>query len=262
MNDVDEIAPGLMVLHGNRLEELRDVLVAWLRRAPLAPLEDEWVLVQSNGIAQWFPDGAGKGGRRGRAGHFGGGERAAPRAVPLEGLSRGARARGGAAGIPFDKSRLVWRLMRLLPSLSQEPDFESLAAYLGHEDDPRKCHQLAERLADLYDQYQVYRADWLEDWAAGRDVLRDARGGAPAMAAGDRWQAVLWRRLLDDVGPHGGRGHRAAVHERFLRAIASAEFAARRTGQADRGVRHVVAATAEHWKRCPPSPAGRRCCWW
>src|SRR6201991_1401393 len=211
-----------MVLHGNRLEELRDVLVAWLRRAPLKPLEDEWVLVQSNGIAQWFRLALA------RAVEDGGLGIAAAVKVELPGrfLWVAYRAVLGRDAVPpespFDKSRLVWRLMRLLPSVAREPVFEPLAAFLGTEGDARKCHQLAERLADLYDQYQVYRADWLDDWAAGRDVLRDARGGAPAMAAGDRWQASLWRRLLDDVGPVEADGHRAAVHERFLRAIASA----------------------------------------
>ena len=43
-----------MVLHGNRLEDLRDLLTAWLARAPLRPLENELMLVQSNGIAQWL----------------------------------------------------------------------------------------------------------------------------------------------------------------------------------------------------------------
>ena len=47
-------APGLMVVHGNRLEELRALVVEWLRRHPLAPLENETILVQSNGIAQWI----------------------------------------------------------------------------------------------------------------------------------------------------------------------------------------------------------------
>ena len=44
----------LVVLHGNRLETLRDITVAWLAEHPLSPFEDEVVLVQSNGIAQWF----------------------------------------------------------------------------------------------------------------------------------------------------------------------------------------------------------------
>ncbi|URX64529.1 exodeoxyribonuclease V subunit gamma [Luteibacter anthropi] len=211
-----------MVLHGNRLEELRDVLAAWLRRAPLGPLEDEHVLVQSNGIAQWFRLALARGVNEGGLGI------AAAVDVQLPGrfLWQAYRAVLGIEAVPkespFDKSRLVWRLMRLLPSLAREPVFEPLAAFLGDGEDARKCHQLAERLADLYDQYQVYRADWLEDWAAGQDILRDARGGAPAMIEADRWQAALWRRLLDDVGPQEADGHRAAVHARFLRAVAGA----------------------------------------
>ncbi|MCC4119041.1 exodeoxyribonuclease V subunit gamma, partial [Aromatoleum toluclasticum] len=49
-----ELAGGLMVIHGNHPEALRDELVAWMKRHPLAPLENELILVQSNGIAQWL----------------------------------------------------------------------------------------------------------------------------------------------------------------------------------------------------------------
>nr|WP_240147765.1 exodeoxyribonuclease V subunit gamma [Luteibacter yeojuensis] len=222
MSDVDDMVPGLMVLHGNRLEELRDVLVGWLARTPLRPLEDERVLVQSNGIAQWFRMALARGRDEGGLGI------AAAVDVELPGrfLWEAYRAVLGRDAVPqespFDKSRLVWRLMRLLPAVSNEPGFEPLAAFLGDGGDARKCHQLAERLADLYDQYQVYRADWLDDWAAGRDVVRDARGGAPTLSPADRWQSELWRRLLADVGGEGAHGHRAAVHERFLAAIAGA----------------------------------------
>ncbi|HSH48597.1 MAG TPA: exodeoxyribonuclease V subunit gamma, partial [Halomonas sp.] len=63
----DPIEPGFLVVHGNRLESLRDLAVGWMRREPLAPLENEVILVQSNGISQWLklalaadaPDGAG-----------------------------------------------------------------------------------------------------------------------------------------------------------------------------------------------------------
>ncbi|MDY1548092.1 exodeoxyribonuclease V subunit gamma [Luteibacter sahnii] len=220
MSDDGTIVPGLMVLHGNRLEELRDVLADWLRRTPLTPLEDERVLVQSNGIAQWFRMALARGLDDGGLGI------AAAVDVELPGrfLWEAYRAVLGRDAVPpespFDKSRLVWRLMRLVPSLSREPAFEPLAAFLGDGSDARKCHQLAERLADLYDQYQVYRADWLTDWATGRDILRDARGGAATMTPADRWQAALWRRLLDDVGPGEAESHRAAVHARFLAAVA------------------------------------------
>ncbi|QVL41908.1 MAG: exodeoxyribonuclease V subunit gamma [Alcanivorax sp.] len=45
---------GFMVLHGNRLETLTELVVDWLRQHPLAPLDEEIFLVQSNGMAQWL----------------------------------------------------------------------------------------------------------------------------------------------------------------------------------------------------------------
>ena len=46
--------PGLIALHGNRTEALADTVLAWLAAHPLAALEPEIVLVQSNGMAEWF----------------------------------------------------------------------------------------------------------------------------------------------------------------------------------------------------------------
>src|SRR5690606_27954789 len=84
--------------------------------------------------------------------------------------------------------------------------------------------QLAARLADLYDQYQVYRADWLEAWSAGDDVLIDARGNRQPLDGEQAWQPALWRALLEDVAAREGSlaalGGRAAVHAEFLRRAA------------------------------------------
>ena len=54
MQDANSLAPGLMIIHGNRPETLRELAVDWMRAHPLAPLENEVILVQSNGIAQWL----------------------------------------------------------------------------------------------------------------------------------------------------------------------------------------------------------------
>lgn len=51
---MQELQPGLVVIHGNHLEELRALAVQWMRTHPLRPLENEVLLVQSNGIAQWL----------------------------------------------------------------------------------------------------------------------------------------------------------------------------------------------------------------
>lgn len=214
------IQPGLMVIHGNRMEDLRDLLTAWLARAPLRPLEDELMLVQSNGIAQWLKWALAR-----PAGVGGGLGISAAIDVQLPGRFLWAAYRSvlGREAVPttspFDKSRLSWRLLRLLPAHLHEPDFAPLRDFLRDDPDERKRFQLAERVADLFDQYQVYRADWLADWEQGRYVLRnELRGEHPALPADQRWQARLWQLLLDDVG--GERhNHRAAVHQAFLERI-------------------------------------------
>jgi len=46
--------PGFLVIHGNRAEDLRDLLLRWMAHYPPAPLERDLVITQSNGIAQWL----------------------------------------------------------------------------------------------------------------------------------------------------------------------------------------------------------------
>ena len=179
-----ELARGLMLVHGNHAEALRELMIAWIRRHPLAPLETETILVQSNGIAQWLkrwlaraPDAADDPGCGIAAGlDF---------SLPSRFLWQVYRAVLGPGAVPevspFDKPRLMWRLMRMLPSLVAEPVHAPLARFLADDGDLRKRFQLAERLADLFDQYQVYRADWLAAWAAGRggwtcSIARSANG--------------------------------------------------------------------------------------
>ncbi|MFZ4534901.1 exodeoxyribonuclease V subunit gamma [Propionivibrio sp.] len=226
---------GLMLVHGNYPETLRDLLLTWMKRYPLAPLENEVILVQSNGIAQWLKlalaadvkAGEGDGESTGGCGIAA----ALDISLPSSFLWQAYRAVLGREAVPeaspFDKSRLLWRLMRLLPDVMTQPVYAPLQRFLDNDSDRRKRFQLAERLADLFDQYQVYRADWLAAWASGEDVLIEARGGRPSLPDEQRWQAALWRALLADVGadnaPAGGRmvvsnAGRAAVHAAFMQA--------------------------------------------
>ena len=61
--------------------------------------------------------------------------------------------------------------------------FEPVRGFLADGDASRRL-QLAQRLADLFDQYQVYRGDWVEEWGQGRDLIRTgSQGGARAADA-------------------------------------------------------------------------------
>ena len=220
----EDLQPGLMVVHGNRLEDLRDLLVAWLARTPLAPLEDELMLVQSNGIAQWLKLALARPHEAGGMGI----SAAVDMQLPGRFLWRAYRAVLGREAVPadspFDKSRLAWRLMRLLPAQLGDEAFAPLRHFLGEGHvDPARLFQLAQQVADLFDAYQVYRADWLEDWAHGRDVLRDPLGRTLPLPPTQRWQAQLWRALLRDVGAAQRDSHRAAVHRAFLARAAALE---------------------------------------
>jgi exodeoxyribonuclease V gamma subunit len=206
---------GLVVLHGNRLEDLRDLLADYLCRHPLGVLEPERVLVQSNGMKQWLEHALAQ-----RLGVC-----AATRMeLPATALWQIYRSVLGPqavpAHMPFDKTLLLWRLVRLLPTLcAANPVYAPLARYLGNGSAPRKLYQLAQQVADVLDGYQSYRADWLADWAAGRDQLRSAHGVAQPLAPAHAWQAQLWRDLCTDLGPAQAQASRAAVHARFMAAM-------------------------------------------
>ncbi|MES2163509.1 MAG: exodeoxyribonuclease V subunit gamma [Pseudomonadota bacterium] len=211
------ITPGLLILHGNQMEQLRAAVFQWLRNHPLGALESETILVQSNGVAEWLKIALAEEMRVCAATRV---------ALPARFLWETYRGMLGRERVPvrsaFDKGPLTWRLMRLLPTLLADPVFTPLRHFLADGEAERRL-QLAERLADLFDQYQVYRADWLDDWAQGRDQLRNARNEAHPLPEDQRWQGQLWRAVIADVEPHERELGRATVHTEFVRASAAGE---------------------------------------
>jgi len=208
-----DVQPGLLVLHGNRSELLRDALFEWIQRQPLGPLEEEVFLVQSNGVAEWLKMALAE-----RLGVC-----AATRVeLPARFMWRTFRQALGRDAVPpvspLDKAALTWRLMAHVPTLLSQPGYEPLERFL-HGDDVVRRLQLCQRLADLFDQYQVYRSDWLDAWAAGRDVLPNP--GAPDRPVPDdqRWQPLLWREVLGLLSPAERQGTRPQLHRRFVAAM-------------------------------------------
>ena len=99
---------------------------------------------------------------------------------------------------PFDPEVLTWRILALLPELESASEFAAVSRYV--QGDALRRYELAARLAQLYDEYLVYRADWIATWE---------REPSP------HWQALLWRRLSEAAGVP----HRAALHRRLLKAL-------------------------------------------
>ena len=213
---VTSVPAGFIALHSHRAELLAETLAGWLQSHPPDPLESEVVLVQSNGMAEWIKMALARQG----------GVCAATRVeLPSRFLWRTYRQVLGAGQVPadspLDKLPMTWRLMALLPQCLRDPVFHPVAGFL-RGDEPDRQWQLASRLADLFDQYQIYRPDWLQDWAAGRDVLRQG-GDALALPPDQCWQAELWRRVLATLGEGQREFTRPALHARALAVLQSGQ---------------------------------------
>jgi len=191
------------VYHSNQLDLLKTLTSTLITREPLAdPFQQEVVLVQSPGMAQWLQMQLAE--QLGIAANI---------AFPLPATFIWDMFTKVLPGIPkesaFSKDAMTWKLMWLLPEMLMQPEFAPLQHYLIDDGDKRKIHQLAGRVADLFDQYLVYRPQWLESWQ--RQELIDE------LAEAQPWQAALWRRLVeytDELGQE--KWHRANLYRRFI----------------------------------------------
>lgn len=84
-----------------------------------------------------------------------------------------------------NKDIIRHKVYTLLDHESFKTDFTDVAQY--YKDSEIRRIQLAARIADLFDQYQLYRADVIRLWSD------DKLAGLPAES--ERWQQWLWKRL-------------------------------------------------------------------
>jgi len=87
----------------------------------------------------------------------------------------------------FGREALAWWFFDKLPEFATHQDFDLVRHYLRDGTALRRF-ELARRIADLFDQYQVYRPQMLKRWD-----IADTEGG---------WQGVLWRALRRDLNGH------------------------------------------------------------
>ncbi|MFC4700663.1 exodeoxyribonuclease V subunit gamma [Glaciecola siphonariae] len=215
MSQSTEGATGFYSIHANRLEDLRDLVLKICSTDPLPPLHNEMCLVQSNGIAQWLKLGLAQSPENGGLGIAAGFNFSLPSTF----IWRAYRAILSTDAVPeqssLDQDVLIWRLYRLLETIVHEDIFAPLHKFLQGDSPEIRRFQLAQRIALLFDQYQVYRADWLAAWEANNDVMFK-QGASVPVPEQYLWQAHLWRVLVKDAGEAQSVSSRANVHERFM----------------------------------------------
>ncbi|EKM95315.1 exodeoxyribonuclease V subunit gamma [Stutzerimonas degradans] len=95
----------------------------------------------------------------------------------------------------FAPSTLTWRLYGWLSEPANLQLAPRLAQYLDGGDERRRL-SLAAKIADTFDQYLLYRDDWLAAWERGETL---------DLGADESWQALLWRELTKNGHPHRAR---------------------------------------------------------
>ena len=203
----------LHIIQSNKMEILQAQLCTLVKTAPLtSPFAKEVVLVQSPGMSEWLKLGMSK--------HLG---VSAQVDFPLPSSFIWGLYQTFIADVPkesaFNKANMTWKLFSLLPDCLEHDAYLPLKQYLGEDPSGIKLFALCEKIADVFDQYLMYRPEWITAWEQGQDELADVNVTELAP-----WQPDLWRRLQQQVeqlqqSPY----HRSNMHQQLLDALAAAD---------------------------------------
>jgi len=189
----------LNIYTSNRMENLVTALAGVLAQPISSPLAPEVIVMQSKGMQRWLAMELAR--------HFGvwaNCQYPFPNAMVWQLFSQLLPDIPDSS--PFSSEVMTWKILGLLPGFLDSAPFAPLQRYLLGDRDGLKRFQLAEKIADSFDQYTLFRPDMLLAWEAGEGQ------------DDEEWQALLWREIVKDFqGWHRGR-----LKEKFCRKVESA----------------------------------------
>jgi len=139
---------------------------------------------------------------------------------PNELIAQFFRDFGGSARLVLDAENLTWPLFGLLENPSFIARFPKTSAYYNNirSNKDLKRLGLAQKLADLFDQYQIYRPQMISAW--NRASFKDVEP--------DEWQKYLWIALKDAFGNVPDRSQVSAfIEAQSTNAAALEQFKAK-----------------------------------
>ncbi|TXH91889.1 MAG: exodeoxyribonuclease V subunit gamma, partial [Pseudomonas sp.] len=178
----------LSLYHAPDLETLGALACRLLAQPQADVLAPARVVVPSQGIGRWLTLQLAR--EQGIAMHL---------EVQLPSSFVWALARQVLGALPeqsaFNPQAMTWRLYDWLSEPANLARAERLERYLQGADERRRL-ALAAKIADVFDQYLLYRDDWLAAWE---------RGALCDLGSDEAWQALLWAELTKDGHPHRAR---------------------------------------------------------
>ncbi len=204
----------LALYPSNKLEHLSFLLGTLLKQRPSSVLAPTTILVESPGMQHWLNMELAR--QQGIAMNL-----SFP--LPVRFMWDTARSILGADKVPkqspYRREVLMWRIDALLADeeFVASDEMAPVRAYWTHIDNDSEQRaqrlQLATVMADVFEQYLLYRPDWLAGWENNSLQASDSTM--------ERWQARLWRALTADAPLHPASLHRDAIEA--LKAGGSAD---------------------------------------
>lgn len=192
-------ATGLFLRTSNDLDALADRLARTVAEEPLGdPLRPEIVVVPTRGMGRWLSLRLAR--ATGVCAHT---RFVFPNRLVTDVLRPLVPEADDPA--PFDRDNLTWAVADLLRTdagITGRTETAPIRHYIDGSE--LRLYQLASRIADTFDQYLVYRPDFMRTWEAG--------GRCFPGDADEAWQSLVWRALLERLGG----GHRLRLQERLL----------------------------------------------
>lgn len=179
----------------NRVDALVDALVERMVGEPLPPLQREIVLVQSRGLGRYLELEVAKKQRI-----------AASLELPFVGAYLQRLCGRTERDDLWSKAALTLRIFRILGDQGRAKELGAASDYVHDDGNQKKRLALAEALAQRFDDYQLYRPDFLDLFAKREH---------PQLEHAD-WQQKLWRMLLDECDPDAESAHRIKALKRAL----------------------------------------------
>ena len=196
---------GLRLIESNRLEVLSQALAASLSEPLSSPLTPEVIVVQSRGMQRWLSMELAR-----ISGICANVSWPFPNAFVLDMFSR--ILPGFTQPALFEKDALGLRIMDCLAGLLSQDGFSRIRDYLQGNSAGMKLYQFSAMMANIFDQYVIFRPELVLGWEEGARVSN----GYP-----ENWQAVLWKEIIKGVDAN----HRARLKQLFSRGLSQADRA-------------------------------------
>ncbi len=193
----------LALYPSNKLEHLSFLLTTLLRQQPMGVFTPETILVESPGMQHWVSMQLAT--EHGVAMNI-------DYPLPVRFMWNTARTVLGQDKVPkqspYRREVLTWRIDNILQdgSLMSAEAFEQVNRYWqnagSEQEQGLQRLQLATALADVYEQYLLYRPDWLFKWEANERAVFDDM---------EIWQSEIWRILVKEQPLHPARLHQMTL---------------------------------------------------